>query len=81
VALSLGNLLTTYITPLFTTKISTIWIKIVEVAHRGLAARGRMIWLRIGFWIFMLGVEIENSLNFLRVFFSTFRGYRYSRRY
>jgi hypothetical protein len=29
----------------------------------------------------MLGVEIGNSLYFLRIFFSTFRGYRYSRRY
>jgi hypothetical protein len=40
-----------------------------------------MIWLRIGFWISMFRVEIGDSLNFLRVFFSTFRGYRYSRRY
>jgi hypothetical protein len=56
-------------------------LKIVEVAHGGLAARGGMIWLRIGFWISMLGIKIGNSLDFLRVFFSTFRGYRYSRRY
>jgi hypothetical protein len=40
-----------------------------------------MIWLRIGFWVSMLGVEIGNSFDFLRVFFSTLRGYRYSRRY
>jgi hypothetical protein len=40
-----------------------------------------MIWLRIRFWVSMLGVEIGNSFDFLRVFFSTFRGYRYSRRY
>jgi hypothetical protein len=29
----------------------------------------------------MLGIKIRNSLNFLRVFFSTFRYYRYNRRY
>jgi hypothetical protein len=29
----------------------------------------------------MLGIEIRNSLDFLRVFFSTFRYHRYSRRY
>jgi hypothetical protein len=29
----------------------------------------------------MLGIEIRNSLDFLQVFFSTFRGYRYNRRY
>jgi hypothetical protein len=40
-----------------------------------------MIWLRIGFWVSMLGVEIENPFNFLRVFFSTLRYYGYSRRY
>jgi hypothetical protein len=40
-----------------------------------------MIWLRIGFWVSMLGVKIRNSFDFLRVFFSTFRGYGYSRRY
>jgi hypothetical protein len=56
-------------------------LEIVEIAYRRLAAGGRMIWLRIGFWISMFGVEIGDSLNFLRVFFSTFRGYRYSRRY
>jgi hypothetical protein len=39
-----------------------------------------VIWLRIRFWLSMLGVEIRNSLDFLWVFFSTFRGYRYSRR-
>jgi hypothetical protein len=56
-------------------------LKIVEVAHGGLAARRGMIWLRIRFWISMLGREIGNSLDFLWVFFSTFRGYKYSRRY
>jgi hypothetical protein len=40
-----------------------------------------VIWLRIRFWVSMLGVKIRNSLDFLWVFFSTFRGYRYSRRY
>jgi hypothetical protein len=40
-----------------------------------------MIWLRIGFWVSMLGVEIRNSLDFLRIFFPTFRDYRHSRRY
>jgi hypothetical protein len=29
----------------------------------------------------MLGIEIRNSLDFLRVFLSTFRYHRYSRRY
>jgi hypothetical protein len=56
-------------------------LKIVEVAHGGLPAGGGMIWLRIGFWISMLGVEIGNSLDFLRVFFFAFRCYWYSRRY
>jgi hypothetical protein len=40
-----------------------------------------MIWLRIGFWVSMLGIEIGNFLDFLRVFFFAFRCYRYSRRY
>jgi hypothetical protein len=40
-----------------------------------------MIWLRIGFWVSMFGVDIGNSHDFLRVFFSTFKYYRYSRRY
>jgi hypothetical protein len=40
-----------------------------------------VIWLRIRFWVSMLGVEIGNSLDFLWVFFSTFRYYRYRRRY
>jgi hypothetical protein len=40
-----------------------------------------VIWLRIGFWISMLKVKIENPFNFLRVFFSTLRYYRYSKRY
>jgi hypothetical protein len=40
-----------------------------------------VIWLRIRFWVSMLGIEIRNSFNFLRVFFSTFRYYRCSRRY
>jgi hypothetical protein len=40
-----------------------------------------MIWLRIGLYVSMLGIEIRNSLDFLQVFFSTFTGYRYSKRY
>jgi hypothetical protein len=40
-----------------------------------------VIWLRIRFWVSMLGVGIRNSLDFFRVFFSTFRYYRYSRKY
>jgi hypothetical protein len=56
-------------------------LEIVEVAYRGLAAGRGVIWLRVGFWVSMLGIEIRNSLNFLRVFFSTFRYYRYSTRY
>jgi hypothetical protein len=54
-------------------------LKIIEVAYGGLAAERGVIWLRIGFWISMLGVEIRNSLDFLWVFFFTFRGYKYSR--
>jgi hypothetical protein len=56
-------------------------LEIVEIAYGGLAARRRVIWLRIGFWVSMLRVEIGNSLDFLWVFFFAFRGYRYSRRY
>jgi hypothetical protein len=56
-------------------------LKIVEVAYGGLAVGSGVIWLRIGFWVSMLGVEIRNSLDFLWVFFSTFRYYRYNRRY
>jgi hypothetical protein len=40
-------------------------LEIVEVAYRGLAAGRGMIWLRIRFWVSMLRVEIENSLDFL----------------
>jgi hypothetical protein len=40
-----------------------------------------VIWLRVGLWVSVLGVEIRNSLDFLCVFFFTFRCYRYSRRY
>jgi hypothetical protein len=40
-----------------------------------------VIWLRIGFWVSVLRVKIGNSLDFLRVFFFTFRYYRHSRRY
>jgi hypothetical protein len=56
-------------------------LEIVEVAYRGQAAERGVIWLRVGFWVSMLGIEMRNSLDFLRVFFSTFRYYRYSRRY
>jgi hypothetical protein len=56
-------------------------LKIFEVAYGGLASGRGVIWLRIGFGVSMLGVEIRNSFNFLWVFFSTFRYYRYSRRY
>jgi hypothetical protein len=56
-------------------------LKIVEVAYGGLATGRGVIWLRIRFWVSMFGIEIRNSLDFLWVFFSTFRGYRYSRRY
>jgi hypothetical protein len=84
-ALSLGRLLTTYVTIFYTRYIIRVddldRLAIVEVAYGGLAVGRGMIWLRVGFWIFVLGVEIKNSLNFLWVFFSTFRSYRYSRRY
>jgi hypothetical protein len=56
-------------------------LEIVEIAYGGLTAGRGAIWLRIGFWVSMLRVEIKNSLDFLRVFFSTFRYYKYSRRY
>jgi hypothetical protein len=56
-------------------------LEIVKIAYGGLAVERRVIWLRIGFWVSMLGVEIGNSLDFLWVFFFAFRGYRYSRRY
>jgi hypothetical protein len=56
-------------------------LEIVEVAYRGPAAGSGVIWLRVGFWVSMLRIEIRNSLDFLRVFFSIFRYYRYSRRY
>jgi hypothetical protein len=46
-------------------------LEIVEVAYRGLAAGRGVIWLRVGFWVSMLGIEIKNSLDFLWVFFST----------
>jgi hypothetical protein len=64
---------------------STIWkrLEIVEVAHRRLAARRRMIGLRIRFGISMLGIKIENSFNLFRVFFFifTFKLFRCDRRY
>jgi hypothetical protein len=46
-----------------------------------LTARRRVIWLRIGLRVSMLKVEIQNSLDFLRVFFSTFRYYGCNGRY
>jgi hypothetical protein len=56
-------------------------LEIVEIAYGGLAAERGVIWMRIRFWVSMFRVEIRNSLDFLRVFFSTFRYCRYSRRY
>jgi hypothetical protein len=56
-------------------------LEIVEVAYRGLAAGRGVIWLRIGFWVSMLRIEIRNSFDSLWVFFFAFRCYRYSRRY
>jgi hypothetical protein len=56
-------------------------LEIVEVTYGGLAAERGMIWLRIRLWVSVLGVEIRNSLDFLWVFFFTFRCFRYSRRY
>jgi hypothetical protein len=56
-------------------------LEIIEIAYRRLTARRRVIWLRIGLRVSMFGVEIRNSLNFLRVFFSTFRYYGCSGRY
>jgi hypothetical protein len=63
---------------------STIWkrLKIIEVAHRRLAA-GRRVGRRIRFGISMLGIKIRNSFNFFRVFFFIFtcRLLRCDRRY
>jgi hypothetical protein len=56
-------------------------LKIVEVAYRGLAAGRGVIWLRVRLWVFVLGVEIRNSFDFLWFFFFAFRCYRYSRGY
>jgi hypothetical protein len=53
-------------------------LEIVEIAYRGLTAGRGVIWLRIGFWVSMLGVKIRNSLDFLWFFFFAFRRYRYS---
>jgi hypothetical protein len=39
-----------------------------------------VIWLRVRLWVFVLRVEIRNSLNFLWFFFYAFRYFRYSRR-
>jgi hypothetical protein len=62
-----------------------IWkrLEIVEVAHRRLAARRRMIGLRIRFRISMLRIKIRNSFNLFRVLFFifTFRLFRCNRRY
>jgi hypothetical protein len=84
-ALSLDRLLTTYVTTLYTGYILRIddlnKLEIIKVAYRGLAAGRGVIWLTVGFWVSMLGIKIRNSLDFLRVFFSTFRYYRYSRRH
>jgi hypothetical protein len=85
VALGIGRLLTTYVTSFYTNhnwKIDDLGeLEIVEVAYGGLATGRGVIWLGIGFWVSMLRVEIGNSLDFLWVFFSTFRYYRYNRRY
>jgi hypothetical protein len=56
-------------------------LEIVEIAYRRLTAGRRVIWFRIGLRVSMLRVEIRNSLNFLQVFFSTFRYYGCSGRY
>jgi hypothetical protein len=55
-------------------------LEIVEVAYGGLVAGGGVIWLRVRLWVFVLGVEIRNSFDFLRFFFIAFRCFRYSRR-
>jgi hypothetical protein len=56
-------------------------LEIVEIAYGGLAAGRGIIWLRVRLWVFVLGVEIRNSLDFLWVFFFAFKCYGYSRRY
>jgi hypothetical protein len=55
-------------------------LEIIKVAYGGLAAGRGAIWLRVRLWVFVLGVEIRNSFDFLRFFFFAFRCYRYSRR-
>jgi hypothetical protein len=56
-------------------------LEIVKITYRRLTARRRGIWLRIGLRVSMLRFKIRNSLNFLRVFFTTFRYYGCSGRY
>jgi hypothetical protein len=84
-ALALGTLLTIYVTTSYTSYIRKIddleGLEIIEVAYKGLAAGRGMIWLRVRLWVFVLGVEIRNSLNFLWFFFFAFRCYGYNRGY
>jgi hypothetical protein len=56
-------------------------LEIVKVAYGGLAAGRGVIWLRVRFWVSVLGIEIRNSLNLLGFFFFAFRCYRYNRRF
>jgi hypothetical protein len=55
-------------------------LEIAEVTYGGLAALRGVIWLRVRLWVFVLGVEIRNSFDFLQFFFFTFRCFRYRRR-
>ena len=48
-------------------------LKVVEVAHRGSTAGGRVIWLRVRLGKRVLGIYLRNSLNLLWVFFCCYR--------
>jgi hypothetical protein len=39
-------------------------LEIVEIAYGGLTAGRGVIWLRIGFWVSMLGIKIKKLLQF-----------------
>jgi hypothetical protein len=55
-------------------------LEITEIAYGGMAAGRGVIWLRVRLWVFVLGIEIRNSFDFLRFFFFAFRCFRNSRR-
>jgi hypothetical protein len=52
-------------------------LKIVKFACRRLTAGRGIVWMRVGLWVPVLGVEIEFSFQ---IFFFAFRCYWYNRR-